>query len=325
MTEKLKIVWIDDNPEREKDAKNLGESLSAQVKFIGLKNKSVDEKLSELILGEEPDLILMDHSLNNADSITYKTGSTAAFYIREQWPNCPIISITGVSLSEVDVRHKAAYEGMYPIDAISNNYFVIQAVALGFREMKKRQLTSIDAIIDLLKSSEEDGEKIKKILPKEIKENLEDKSLLVEIYRWFSSVLLERPGFLYNRIWVATFLGLNQEGFAKVENIFENAKYKGVFSNKTQERWWKSKVLNILGEEVEEIGLPWEIGRNLSDISPNDFSKCYVAGENFPETVAAEDTTSDANWHPMKLKNTEAHPSFENMLFFEELRIMKPA
>jgi hypothetical protein len=181
-------------------------------------------------------------------------------------------------------------------------------------------------VLDRLGVPESDRDRFVKILPHELKDKFNDGSYPVELFRWINSLLFERPGFLYNRLWTSTLLGLSDSGFQNVEAKFESAKYQGAFVMTGEERWWKSQVLSILGEETGKYGLPWEIGRSLVDGHIESFfSKCHSSQEFYPETVAAVDDRDDAEWHPMKLKYTSPHPHFEDMLFFEELRMMKPA
>jgi CheY-like chemotaxis protein len=332
MSNKLKFIWIDDTPQREKSAQNIGDALSVEVDFHGLKSKNVNEELQKILTGQEPNLILMDHSLDQTDYKAIRSGSSAAAIIREKWQACPIVSVTGTDISDMDTRHRSAYEAIFQFSSISKSYSKIMAIAEGFKTLKQKSPAleqkpqeAIKIILNHLKVPEDDRSKMIKILPSELKDNFQDKSLLLEIYRWCESTLFKRPGFLYNRLWVSTLLGLNSAGFKKVEDKFEAAKYKGIFANDSDERWWKSEVLSILGEETGKVGLPWKIGRALVNVKKNHFTKCHVSEEEFPETVAAVDTTNGAEWHPMKLKYTDPHPLFEDMLFFEELRIMKAA
>lgn len=325
MNNNLKFIWFDDYPQRKKTANNMAEKLSIKVDFISLQGKKVDDVLKEVLQGEEPDLILMDHSLYKAEVETVNKGSTAAAVLREKWHHCPIVSVTEVEKVDMDLFQRAAYDAIFEFRNISKNYSTILSIAHGFKTLKTYYPKNISEIFDLMEVPVDDREKMKKILPIEIKDNLQDKSLLIEIYRWYSSTLHKRPGFLYDRTWVSTLLGLSNSGFKQVEEKFDQAKYKGVFKDDSNERWWKSEVLSILGNEVDEVGLPWIIGRSLVENQKKYFSKCHASGEEFPETVAAEDETADSDWYPMKLKHTEPHPFFEDMLFFEELRIMKPA
>ena len=138
--------------------------------------------------------------------------------------------------------------------------------------------------------------------------------------------LVAKPGFLYDRLWAATLIGLNESGFKKLDDIFRAAKYNGVFADKTNERWWQSELRKIVFSKVPNSSAiyPWEIGRQLPGVEQGDFSKCYVSGEDYPETVAFTDETAK---HPqqMKMKFTVPHPRFSNSLYFEEMRMMKPA
>lgn len=321
---KMRFVWVDDEPSREEVAQNLGKALDVNIDFKGVNKIKVEDKLNEVLQSTEPNLVILDHSLDRAISDTYKTGSTAASVIREKWPKCPIISVTAIDAQEVDVRHREAYEEMFRDNRISENYNSILAIAEGFKQMRANEPRNIDELINYFKPPEDEIEKFKKILPKELKENFNDNSLLSETYRWGKNILFARPGFLYDRLWAATLLGLNIEGFRLVEDKFESAKYNGIFSTDNKERWWKNKLYKVLNELVETFGSPWIIGRELVGDDERYFSKCYSSGEDYPEIVAAEDDTPNAKWYPMKIKETEPHEKFENMLFFEELRIMKP-
>ncbi len=114
--------------------------------------------------------------------------------------------------------------------------------------------------------------------------------------------------------------------FQKVEHIFEEAKYNGIFADKSNELWWQSKLREILYSTTfdSESVYPWERGRSLNDIEKDDYSKCHSSGEDFPETVAYEDESQNKRV-PMRLRYTVSHPNFEKSLYFEEIRMMKGA
>lgn len=324
METKFVFVWVDDNPDRQKSAENLADRIGVQVDFIGVDKKDIDEVLKELISRDtEPDLILMDHSLIRTESETFKTGSTAALFIHEKWHECPIICVTGAEPEDVDFRQRSAYEKIIPFTRISDYDSDLLSIAVGFRDLKNNRPTNPIALMDLMATPEDDRPKMLKILPKELKENFTDKSVLLEIFRWISTVLFERPGFLYDKLWAATTLGIKENSFHLIENIFVNAEYQGVFADDTQKLWWKSELLTILSEQVSGVDLPRNKGRKLPLIEAKDYSQCFASEEDSPEIVAFEDDTENAGRAPMKLKYTIAHPHYENLLFFEEIRIMK--
>ncbi len=324
MNKDLQIIWIDDSTERNTDATNLEDAINIEVDFRNVNKVDIDKVLSDLVKSQEPDLIIMDHSLDKAYSSVMKMGSTAAIFIHDSWPSCPIISVTAVDSKDIDTHHKSAYEAIIQSHKISENYHWIKSIVECFSELKKNNANSIRGILKFLKAPDIDMEKIIKVLPTELKESPNDPGLILDIFKWCQSILFDRPGFLYNEIWASTFLGVNLAGFQTIKKKFECAKYNGAFLNPNKPLWWKSAILERLGELSDESGLPWRIGRQLVKSDDEYISFCYSSNEEYPETVALEDTTPNAEWRPMKLKYTEPHPNFEEMLFFEEIRLMLP-
>lgn len=328
MKEKLKFLWIDDEPQKRKGAaESMGNELDVSIKFISVEDQDIDESLQKILKdNDQPDLVIMDHYLNKTTSTTFKRGSTAASIIHEKWPECPIVSVTAVDIrNDVDTRQRSAYENMFPDHHISNHYQTIYSIAEGFKVLKTKRPKSREALFDCLRCPGEDRERLQKILPFEIKEDnsYKDHSFLIEVYRWFNSVMLKRPGFLYDKIWSATYLGLSEKGFDSVVDLFEPAKFLGVFTDPSNPRWWKSQLTLILAQKTGKVGLPWIVGRDLVPPTKNNFSFSQPTKREYPETVAAKDESHDTEWVPMRLDETEPHPHFEDMLFFEQLRIMK--
>ena len=124
-------------------------------------------------------------------------------------------------------------------------------------------------------------------------------------------------------MWTATLLGIKVTSFHKVEDLFKKAKYEGVFTDESNPKWWKSALLEILSNKIPKSGLPWEKGRELTSITRRDYSVCSVSGEEFPETVGFMDETPDSEEAPMKIKYSIPHVKFDNLLYFDEIRMMK--
>lgn len=328
MSQPLKFLWVDDEPIRKNVAENLAKHLKVNMEFIDVKDQSLPDKLAKILSREEPHLILMDHSLGNVKAGRFNKGSTAAEIIREHWQECPIVCITAVELKDIDRHKQSVYEDIFEFQNISSYDSRLISIAESFRELKKKRPQNIDDFIKLLGAPEDDYPRLKSIIPKELKDEdaYKDKSLLLTIYRWVRRTLMEKPGFLFDRVWTATLLGIKVDSFIKVEHIFKEAKYNGIFSDQGNERWWQSKVKEILYSELPDTDCvyPWELGRMLPGIKDEDYSKCYATGEDFPETVAYTDESAKKR-APMRLLYTVPHPNFENLLFFEEIRMMKAA
>lgn len=140
--------------------------------------------------------------------------------------------------------------------------------------------------------------------------------------------VIQKPGFLYDRLWTATTLGIKNESFKKVETLFEKARYKGIFSMqgdlKTQ-RWWQSIIKKTLFSEVldsDEV-LPWNLGYKLRGLIKNDRSRCHSCGKENPEIVGYTDEDAKTAV-PLHIGCSMPHPRFESSLYFEEIRMQSP-
>jgi len=320
MSKKLQFVWIDDE-NRGQAFKTMKARLGVGGKFINVGKSNVNYLKD--IATIKPDLIIVDHNLTNSDE-NIKKGSTIASLIREKHPEMAIICVTGQDPSKIDNLEGLSYEAVFEIDQLGKHYESILSIAKSFKKLNSDRPINIDEFIALLKAPKIERIKLENIIPMEIKENFEDKALFQNISHWITHILITRPGFLYNRLWSATYLGLTEKGFKKVEDMFEKAKYKGLFADQTKERWWKSSLIEILSKEIKTTGLPWEKGRSLSGITHHDYSKDYYTDnkEDLPEVVAYTDETCTEEY-PMKKKYTVPHPKFDKLLYFEEIGMMK--
>lgn len=325
MRKKLKFIWVDDNPQRLEGSKIMAKHLKVTIDFKDVKNKDLQSVLTRILKGEEPNLIIIDHNLEDASSGIFKKGSTAAAYIREQWPECPIICISGVDPNLVDSQQRALYEEILPVEHISQYFDDILVLAKSFDAIKNSRPKNVEEFINLLNPPEQERSNLKSIMPTALKENFNDRSLAVEISRWVRGVLLNRPGFLYNEIWAATLVGLKKDAFERLNKKFKPALYTGIFANQSEKRWWKSQLLEDLAASTNFRGLPWEKGRFIKGTTEKDYSKCYASDEDYPETVAFIDQGRGAKEDAMRIKYTNLHPDYESMLLFEDIRLMKPA
>ncbi|MCF8371625.1 MAG: hypothetical protein K9H64_08375 [Bacteroidales bacterium] len=321
MKKKLKFIWIDDD-NREIAAENLEKQLGVKCIFVNVKPEDVD--FLSLIDKNKPDLIIVDHNLTEIGTGEIKKGSTIAALIRENHPDYAIACITGQDSDSIDSQQRLSYEAIFSYDAITDHYPTMKSIAESYRKLKGNPPKDISELFGLMKVPNEERIRLESILGQEIKENFNDPGIFLNISQWIRNLLFERPGFLYDRLWTATLLGLNEDGFKKVEKLFIPAKYNGIFKDESRDRWWKSELIKILAKHVTNSGLPWEKGRFLPDLTARHFSKDYYSGykESYPEVVAYLDETTDKRAQ-MKLKYTVAHPKYDKLLFFEDIRMMK--
>lgn len=212
MNKILKFVWIDDDADREVAAVNLGKYLGVNCRFVNVKPENVDYML--VIDKVNPDLILIDHNLTEIGTGTIKKGSTIAALIREKHPKYAIVCITGQDSSIIDSRQKSSYETILGYDDIKDHYLTMKSIAESYSKMKKNPPKEAKELFDLMKVPKEELIRLETILPHELKENFNDFGNFSNISHWIRDVLMERPGFLYDRLWAATLLGLNESVLA---------------------------------------------------------------------------------------------------------------
>lgn len=320
MTTSKRIVWIDDNPRRKRTADDLG------AKFVNVQNRDLAQKVEELLHGSPPSLVLLDHVLDNTATTNpvFQKGSTIAEAIKEKWPSCPVVGVTNVdNIQDIDVRTKAIYDALFSFQDLSRYIDHIDAIRKGFALVAKKRARTARKLIQLLKPPQDEVDRLVAALPEDLKKSFGDPSVASRLYRWVER-LMNRPGFLYDRLWAATFLGINESGFQKVTERFKKAKYKGAFALDDSPRWWSSRLAELLYKmcKPNPEELSWHVGRRLGGIKKEHHSSCYSCDEEFPDTVAYLDSESDQR-EAMHLKCTVLHPGYKRELYFEDIRMMQ--
>lgn len=321
MSSTKSVIWIDDEPRRERTAKDLGaQFISARGKDLAL----IIEKL--LKRTQRPRLIIIDHVLNNTETKNplFQKGSTIAEAIKEYWPGVPVVGVTNAdNVGNIDLRTKQTYDELFPFLQFSNYIDRIEALKKGFAAVGKLRAHSTREVVDVLKPPEEDVDRLVDAMPEDLKKLFRDFSVPSRLYGWVRQ-LLARPGFLYDSLWAATFIGLNETGFEKASTYFEKAKYVGAFSSNDELRWWSSRLSELLYKRSPPKAgeLSWHAGRRLPGIKKEHYSRCYYCERDFPETVAYLDSASEQR-RPMHLECTVLHPNYKRELYFEDIRVMK--
>lgn len=323
MSTSRRIVWIDDNPDRASTAE------AVDAVFIDVKGKDIAQVIEELLKGSPSSLVILDHILDKTSTKNpvFQKGSTIAEAIKEKWPFCPVVGITNVdNFNDIDLRTKHTYDVIFPFYDFGKYIQRIGAIKRGFALVTKTKPRTARKLVQLLRPPVDDMERLLAALPDDLKEKeySKDASVASRLHDWVNH-LLERPGFLFDELWAATFLGLTEKGFEKVSRRFVRGKYTGVFAYQNEPRWWVTQLSVILYKQrsPEANELSWHTGRRLPGIKKQYFSRCCACkDESPPETVAYLDAAGTQR-HAMHLKCTEFHPHHKRELYFEDIRIMQ--
>jgi hypothetical protein len=68
--------------------------------------------------------------------------------------------------------------------------------------------------------------------------------------RWLWHDFQGRPGFLFDELGLATYIGLNRKGLQMVCSVFESARYRGVFVSDGRPRWWVVSIRDIVEGKI---------------------------------------------------------------------------
>lgn len=325
----MKFLWIDDEPSNGSkhlvsNELRLKKDISKSSRFINVKGKDIWDTLKNDVYPtlDSYDIVLIDHNFGGTKD-TSLTGATVAESIRDRIKNRPIIAITNVL--DIDTHKQSAYDDVIEFTRdISQKKDYLKSISQGYNIINKKTTTNIDDLLKLMKAPKDDYERIKKIMPHELKSKMDDPSFAFLFYKWIKFKFMERPGFLLDRLWISTLLGIKDNRFSVVESLFEKAKYNGIFYRTLSDLWWQSQTKKILFDTVTDITemLPWRLGHTLTGLSKSDIPRCYACNEKFPEIVAFTDETAKKK-RPMHIKCTELHKEYDSLLYFEDIRVMK--
>jgi hypothetical protein len=315
------IVWIDDNPGRESTARDVG------ARFVNVKGRDLAPEIKALLEGTAPKIVIIDHILDKAATTTHPVflrGSTIAEAIKEKWPSCAVLGVTNAHLADIDLRTKRTYDALFPFHNFSRYIARIEGIASGFdlaRSVARKARSNIRGLLALLKPPDDEVSRLADALA-DLKSATQKEGAASSLYRCVDR-LMSRPGFLFDSLWTATFLGLTQSGFMIVEKHFNTAQYSGLFARPDEPFWWASRLSELLYRHCrpEPGELSWHVGRRLSGIRKEHYSRCYYCNGPFPETVGYLDEVSKER-RAMHLKCTVLHPLYRRELYFEDVRMM---
>jgi len=343
LSEEVRVVWVDDDTSRREDAKNL------QHRRPNLKVELLSPLELESVLGDaewkdaKPDLFLLDYYLDRSNDeqgnrFAHK-GLTVAGQIRETLPEHPIYMVTAKTDAEDEPElgqetraARATFDRLLSLNILkSEGANILYHDALDYRAIRQCKEADLGALIGLLKPPQDETERLRLVLPTGLREGLRRSESSDRLYvgdaisfaAWVRGLLLAVPGILYDELYAATHLGVNDDGFRRLIDKLEEARYEGVFSKTTPKRWWVSKLNDLVFRHGNAHGAassdPRKIGPQVFEVGEGDLAKCGVCGERNPETVGVS-LENEADSRPVHFKCSRPHPRRKKELYFDEYR-----
>jgi hypothetical protein len=341
----VSVLWVDDE-DRTVDAKNLSsESLSIEWQHP----EALETKLKEYEGAKNtiPDLFLIDFYLGQKESVNGEkythSGLTSSALIREKYPEYPIYLVTAEETGNGDANlsiwsqaAECTFDYILTLKKIQREgKNILYYDALDFKVIRsKTPRGDIQALFDLLKVPTSVKEKIKLILPDELKSglvpetNINPEGNVISFTRWVRGSLFANPGLLYNKLYTATLLGVNFKGFDRISQKFRKALYTGIFSKTTEPKWWASELNDVVfsykkAQQIKSSDT-WVVSTTIFSIPEEERSKCIMCNESFPETVGAN-ADNPAEIKPVHYKCSMPDPNKKGQLYFDGYRVFRRA
>lgn len=334
---RMRFIWIDDQKAKAENYRAVIEagigSYKASIEVLEVEHDLIARlgKWCAANKDQPPDLIVIDHIFTLGLGLPFGLkGSSLAHLLRNELPRVPMVCVTSMfdRAASFDQEDISEYTALFLYQHLEKHIEDLYVIARDFSKLHPAPgaVGNVrDHLVSCLKAPTRDREDLLRILPDEF----QDQKHATTDHRvgwWVFNILLRRPGFLYDRLHTATLLGLTEQGFAKVEEKFQSAEYKGVFATSRDPRWWSSAVRKLLysiaGEDAPD--LPQYAGRSLPGILESDHSVCYVSRkrEPPPDSVVATDTTPDAKRRVVRGQYAASHPGSRGVVPGFETRLV---
>lgn len=352
------IYWIDDKSEMfpsEAVRDRIAAKCNSELVLIDAKPETTARIHNERRAGADHELIVLDYWLGNlsrpeGEERRIEFGSSWAAILRADHPSLPIVGVTSETINDIPDSHKSQFLQLLERKNIwdERHDSDLRALIIGFPAVyelwKKRRKepmgpsgipekvsVELQAIIQLLSPPEAIAGYLESALP-EIAKQPWDQETPHEFSRWVIDILLGRPGFLFDSLEAATFVGLTQEGFDLVAARFDKAKYSGVFASDDRPRWWANQMRPVF---TEIIGTPItgpvrehraKLIEVLDVLEARFQSKAYTLedGEDIPDCVAFDEGSRQMERRVQaRIQDTEIDPQENPPPGFEARRIWR--
>ena len=321
------IVWFDDETDRKERTKSLSDKTGCTVEFVDLRDKDVVEEARRVLESSlNPTLVLVDHVLSGAKTdSSIKLGTSIVPMVREKWKDTPILALTAAYDECVSNIDSDLYEDVIRFEQFSSFTKYAPSIVHGYQTLENKP-HNVESLMKLLGVPELDQSAITSSLPTKLKDN-SDSSFRNRVFRWFRRQFHNKPGFLWDQCWAALALGVRQERFDQYKDRITEAKYKGIFADDHDPRWWKARLYSVLlPDSSDRFNLSLQqAAQSKFNIPEQDASKCYFCKENWPEVMGYTDEAAVGNSDPvpLHLRCSTSDPQSSPEPYYEEPRIMR--
>jgi len=308
----IKVLYVDDQIEQpRRDAQHI-KQLFEQFGDFACELRFPPKDFSDLPQ-DGWEALLIDFDLKgvpqNGEPVNYY-GSTLASEVRMRYQSRPIVLITRAGI--IQPWQRQLLEKSIDVDYIvlkdeiekdpGEQSRIIRALIEGFAEIAEISGQDWSGVLKLMGATEQEAHTLREASPP-----IEGKQWNIpQAANWIRNVVMGFPGILYDDLTSATRLGLDLESFtadAAVKDLFEPAKYRGVF-HKYQQRWWRNRLFNIAQTYMVERDISGAVFQKFADAFEREYKRILK------HSVCVYDGTEIADWvcyiynKPVKQRNS---------------------
>ena len=337
----MKILVIDDKAKDERHPRTrlldvLRKREPIEVDLIEPLDAQLMPKLNKIA---EYNLILVDYKFDTAASPIFKTGASLYSLLRDYTKSIPIYLISVLSsknnqFGEFELFIKDEFiEDFSSFKRELEDHEKLKSVTSPehFKEILGVPAEIEDDFFSLIKpllhtqhSIGEDVNQSSETLPSNSSENTN-----IRLFRWLVRSFLNKEGPLLSKEGAALHLGISTDYFDKISSTFKSAKYKGVFWQSLEARWWLCLLEDYILDLDENRNLLSEqnfkkaAAELLNANEHIEFSTCIVCEKLFPDALGIISGDEDKKLYPAHIACSEFNESIEQEAFFKNPRIIK--
>jgi hypothetical protein len=261
------LYWIDDSHDKGKPPnaaaqKRLEKGLNVQLRVEAINEREQFGKLLSTLDGTKTCGVIMDYQLTKVgENGQMAFGTTWAAEIRAAHPTVPVIGISHERENDIPKLRLESFLAFFPREQLMGPTPPIQdilALLSGYsivcKILKKQDgKPSVDLMVDLAMPPKHIADLFRAAIPSVLREKWDAETPHV-VGRWLWHELQGLPGFLFDELGLATYLGLNGNGLKRVCSRFDGARYCGAFASNQRPRWWVGSIRgifeNIIGQQI---------------------------------------------------------------------------
>lgn len=260
-----KIYWIDDSNDpsayvpKGASKKHLETELGGEMIIPAIKEHLDFSKLIAEFNSSKTIGVMMDYQLTRVGAGgRSEFGTVWAAQLRAAQPSIPIIGLSSMPQKEIprlQIENFLAFFNRKSLLGRNPPVAELKALFTGYNEIWKKYHTKkktpgLDLMMTLISPPQDAVELLRVAIPANLRSPWDIESPHTAA-RWIWHQFQNTPGFLFDGLGAATYLGLTESAFAQLQTqeSFREAEYNGVLACAARPRWWICKMR----EAVEKI------------------------------------------------------------------------